>query len=89
MKRVVQYTALDPLYSDIIQEYIGCYPCEIDDIQYETEESMKGDYRSIYNVYDVKVIDSSDEEWYYEHRRMLSEEGLYYGEDEDPTNEDI
>jgi hypothetical protein len=68
MKRVVQYIAKDPLYSDIIQNYIGCYPWEIDDIQYETEEAMKGDYPSIHYVYDVKIIDSSDEDWYYKHK---------------------
>ena len=89
MERIVKYIALDPYYSDIIQTYIGSTPSEIDNIQFETEEFMKGDYPSIYNVYDVKVIDSSDEDWYYENQKMLIEEGIYYGEDEDPTNQDI
>lgn len=89
MKRVVKYIAIDPYYSDITQEYIGSYPWEIDNIQQETEEFMAKEYSSIYDIYDVQIIDDSDEKWYYEKRNMLSEEGLYYGEDEDPTNEDI
>jgi len=61
MKRVVQYIAKDPYYSDITQTYIGYDSWEIDNIQYETEEAMKGDYPSIYNVYDVKVIYSDED----------------------------
>lgn len=89
MKRIVKYKAINPYYSDITQTYIGSYPWEIDNIQEETEEFMKGENSSIYNIYDIEIIDDSDEKWYYEDQRMLSEEGLNYGEDEDPTNEDI
>ena len=44
MKRIVQYTALDPYYSDITQTYIGSSLSEIDNIQFETEEFMQGEH---------------------------------------------
>lgn len=54
MKRIVKYTALDPLYSDVIQTYIGSSSSEIDDIQYETEEFMQGE--SLFTIYKTEII---------------------------------
>ena len=41
MKRIIKYKAIDPLYSDVTQTYIGTSAEELDNIQYETEEFMK------------------------------------------------
>lgn len=54
MKRVVKYTALDPYYSDTIQTYIGATECEVNDIQYETEEAMQGE--NLFPIYKAKTI---------------------------------
>lgn len=54
MKRIVKYTALDPYYSDIIQTYIGVDECEVNDIQYETEESMQGE--NLFSIYKAQTI---------------------------------
>ena len=54
MKRIVQYTALDPYYSDITQTYIGTSLNEIDNIQYETEEFMQGEHTI--PIYKSKII---------------------------------
>lgn len=49
MKRVVKYIALDPYYSDITQTYIGVDECEVNDIQWETEEAMQGE--NLFQIY--------------------------------------
>lgn len=64
MKRVVQYLAIDPYYSDITQEYIGTSEEEIDNIQYETEEFMKGENLSLSSIYDVNIIENEKDEQY-------------------------
>ena len=64
MKRVVQYLAIDPYYSDITQEYIGTSEEEIDNIQYETEEFMKGENLSLSSIYDVNIIEDETDEQY-------------------------
>jgi len=56
MKRIVEYISKDPLYSNIVQTYIGINEEELDNIQYETEEYMKSEYSSIYQKYDIKYI---------------------------------
>lgn len=56
MKRVVRYLAIDPYYSDITQEYIGTSEEEIDNIQYETEEFMKGEHPSLSTIYKREYI---------------------------------
>lgn len=64
MKRVVQYLAIDPYYSDITQTYIGSTIEEIDNIQYETEEFMKGENLSLSSIYDVNIIEDETDEQY-------------------------
>ena len=64
MKRVVQYLAIDPYYSDITQTYIGSTIEEIDNIQYETEEFMKGENLSLSSIYDVNIIEDETYERY-------------------------
>ena len=64
MKRVVRYLAIDPYYSDITQEYIGTSEEEIDNIQYETEEFMKGENLSLSSIYDVNIIENEKDEQY-------------------------
>ena len=54
MKRIVKYTALDPYYSDVIQTYIGVDECEVNDIQYETEEAMQGE--NLFPIYKAQTI---------------------------------
>ena len=54
MKRVVKYTALDPYYSDVIQTYIGVDECEVDNIQWETEEAMQGE--NLFPIYKSETI---------------------------------
>ena len=56
MKRIVKYTAIDPYYSDITQTYIGSSLKEIDDIQYETEEFMRGEHYSLSTIYKSEII---------------------------------
>lgn len=64
MKRVVQYLAIDPYYSDITQTYIGSTIEEIDNIQYETEEFMKGENLSLSSIYNVNIIEDETYEQY-------------------------
>ena len=64
MKRVVQYLAIDPYYSDITQTYIGSTIEEIDNIQYETEEFMKGENLSLSSIYKVNIIEDETYEQY-------------------------
>ena len=78
MKRVVKYKAIDPYYSDITQTYIGMTPEEIDNIQYETEEHMRGEHSSLSTIYESHILDDSDCEEYYKNRRIFAEEGLCY-----------
>ena len=52
MKRIVKYTAIDPYYSDVTQTYIGTTAEEIDNIQYETEQHMKGSHFSLSSIYE-------------------------------------
>ena len=60
MKRVVKYTAIDPYYSDVIQEYIGFTEEEIDSIQYETEKFMGREHPSgIMSLYKTEIIEES------------------------------
>ena len=54
MKRIVEYKALDPYYSDITQTYIGLSEIELDNIQWETEEFMQGE--NLFPVYKSKTI---------------------------------
>lgn len=54
MKRIVKYTALDPYYSDVTQTYIGIDECEVNDIQYETEEAMQGE--NLFPIYKAETI---------------------------------
>lgn len=62
MKRIVKYTAIDPYYSDVVQTYIGTDSDEIDNIQYETEESMKNCHASLDMIYKSEVIkDETDD----------------------------
>ena len=56
MKRIIKYTAIDPYYSDITQTYIGSSLREIDDIQYETEEFMRGEHYSLSTIYKSEII---------------------------------
>ena len=56
MKRIVKYTAIDPYYSDIVQNYIGCTEEEIDNIQYETEKFMQGEHSSLNMIYKSEII---------------------------------
>lgn len=58
MKRIVQYTALDPYYSDVTQTYIGADECEVNDIQWETEEAMQ--VENLFPIYKAKTIYESD-----------------------------
>ena len=64
MKRVVQYLAIDPYYSDITQTYIGSTIDEIDNIQYETEEFMKGENLSLSSIYKVNIIEDETYQQY-------------------------
>lgn len=56
MKRVVKYIAIDPYYSDITQTYIGYNEEEIDNIQYETEEHMRGEHFSLSDIYKKEYL---------------------------------
>ena len=64
MKRIVKYTSIDPYYSDVIQTYIGMTSEEIDNIQYETEEFMKGENFSLSSIYNVNIIEDETDEQY-------------------------
>lgn len=64
MKRIIKYKAIDPLYSDITQTYIGLTTEEIDNIQYETEQYMKGSHFSLSSIYEREwLLDESDHEF--------------------------
>ena len=61
MKRIVKYKAIDPYYSDITQTYIGTSAEELDNIQYETEQYMKGSHFSLSSIYEREwLLDESD-----------------------------
>lgn len=61
MKRVIKYKAIDPYYSDVTQTYIGSSAEELDNIQYETEEHMKGSHSSLSFIYETEyLVDESD-----------------------------
>lgn len=64
MKRIIKYKAIDPLYSDITQEYIGYNAEELDKIQDETEQCMKGSHFSLSSIYEREwLFDESDPEF--------------------------
>lgn len=64
MKRIVKYKAIDPYYSDITQTYIGTSVEELDNIQYETEQHMKGSRFSLSSIYKTEwLLDESDIEF--------------------------
>ena len=66
MKRIIKYKAIDPLYSDVTQTYIGTSAEELDNIQYETEEFMKGSHFSLSSIYEKEwLLDESDEDLNY------------------------
>ena len=66
MKRIVKYIAIDPYYSDVTQTYIGTTAEEIDNIQYETEQHMKGSHFSLSSIYEREwLLDESDEDLNY------------------------
>ena len=66
MKRIIKYKAIDPLYSDVTQTYIGTSAEELDNIQYETEEFMKGSHFSLSSIYEREwLLDESDEDLNY------------------------
>lgn len=56
MKRIVKYTAIDPFYSDVVQTYIAATLEEVDNIQYETEEFMRGEHASLSMIYNSQII---------------------------------
>ena len=64
MKRIIKYKAIDPLYSDITQTYIGTTAEEIDNIQDETEQYMKGSHFSLSSIYEREwLLDESNPEF--------------------------
>ena len=66
MKRIIKYKAIDPYYSDVTQTYIGTSAEELDNIQYETEEFMKGSHFSLSSIYEREwLLDESDEDLNY------------------------
>lgn len=66
MKRIIKYKAIDPLYSDVTQTYIGTSAEELDNIQYETEEFMKGSHFSLSSIYEREwLLDESDDDLNY------------------------
>ena len=64
MKRIIKYKAIDPYYSDVTQTYIGITAEEIDNIQYETEQHMKGSHFSLSSIYETEwLYDETDPEF--------------------------
>ena len=64
MKRIIKYKAIDPYYSDITQTYIGTTAEEIDNIQDETEQHMKGSHFSLSSIYETEwLYDETDPEF--------------------------
>ena len=64
MKRIIKYKAIDPYYSDITQTYIGLTTEELDNIQDETEQHMKGSHFSLSSIYEREwLCDESDIEF--------------------------
>lgn len=64
MKRIVKYKAIDPYYSDVTQTYIGTSAEELDNIQDETEQHMKGSHFSLSSIYEREwLLDESDEDF--------------------------
>ena len=54
---------IDSYYSDITQTYIGTTAEEIDNIQYETEQHMKGSHFSLSSIYETEwLYDETDPE---------------------------
>lgn len=66
MKRIIKYKAIDPLYSDVTQTYIGTSVEELDNIQDETEQYMKGSKFSLSSIYEREwLCDESDDDFNY------------------------
>lgn len=64
MKRIIKYKAIDPYYSDVTQTYIGTSAEELDNIQDETEQHMKGSHFSLSSIYEREwLLDESDEDF--------------------------
>ena len=64
MKRIIKYKAIDPYYSDVTQTYIGTSAEELDNIQDETEQYMKGSHFSLSSIYEREwLLDESDEDF--------------------------
>lgn len=90
MKRIIKYKAIDPYYSDITQTYIGTTAEEIDNIQDETEQHMKGSHFSLNSIYEREwLLDESDiefneiiksynesQEWLNNYNKLLKDENL-------------
>lgn len=90
MKRIVKYKAIDPYYSDVTQTYIGTTTEELDNIQYETEQYMKGSHFSLSSIYETEwLYDESDikfneiiksynesQEWLNNYNKLMKNENL-------------
>ena len=64
MKRIIKYKAINPYYSDITHTFIGSTAEEIDNIQDETEEYMKGEHFSLSSIYEREwIVDETDPEF--------------------------
>lgn len=64
MKRIIKYKAIDPYYSDVTQTYIGTSAEELDNIQDETEQYMKGSHFSLSSIYEREwLLDESDDDF--------------------------
>ena len=64
MKRIIKYKAIDSYYSDVIQTYIGTSAEELDNIQDETEQHMKGSHFSLSSIYETEwLYDETDPEF--------------------------
>ena len=64
MKRIIKYKAIDPYYSDVTQTYICTSAEELDNIQDETEQHMKGSHFSLSSIYEREwLLDESDDDF--------------------------
>ena len=64
MKRIIKYKAIDPYYSDVTQTYIGISAEELDNIQDETEQYMKGSHFSLSSIYEREwLLDEFDDDF--------------------------
>ena len=64
MKRIIKYKAIDPYYSDVTQTYIGTSAEQLDNIQDETEQYMKGSHFSLSSIYEREwLLDESDDDF--------------------------